>query len=119
MAWLVESFPPAIRLTSVAVGYNIAQAIVGGSSPALATYLVDTYALVAPGYMVSVIAIFSLSGLTLHTLGNGYHQYDNTNTDDRSPPRQSGESTKTGLFNFDGENLKEDENGHVVDIELS
>ena len=62
-AWLVESFPASIRLTSVAVGYNIAQACVGGSTPAIATYLVDTVGNYAPGIMVSVIAALSLSGL--------------------------------------------------------
>mmetsp|Transcript_3442 Transcript_3442/g.4579 ORF Transcript_3442/g.4579 Transcript_3442/m.4579 type:complete len:540 (-) Transcript_3442:422-2041(-) len=62
-AWLVESFPPEIRLTSVAVGYNIAQAIVGGTSPAIATYLVDVYGLHSPGYIITVLAIFSLLGL--------------------------------------------------------
>ena len=64
-AWLVESFPASIRLTSVAVGYNIAQAIAGGSAPALATYLVDTYGLHAPGFMISIIAFFSVVGLCI------------------------------------------------------
>jgi hypothetical protein len=54
-----------MRLTSVAVGYNFAQAIVGGSSPALATYLVDTYGLHAPGFMVSFIATLSVTGLCM------------------------------------------------------
>jgi len=54
-----------MRLTSVAVGYNLAQAIVGGSAPALATYLVDTHGLHAPGFMVSVIAAFSVLGLCI------------------------------------------------------
>ena len=31
MAWLAESFEPAARLTSVSIGYNIAQACGGGS----------------------------------------------------------------------------------------
>ena len=54
-----------MRLTSVAVGYNLAQAIVGGSAPALATYLVDKYGLHSPGFMVSVIASFSVLGLCI------------------------------------------------------
>jgi len=62
-AWLVESFPPAIRLTSVAVGYNIAQALVGGASPAVATYIVDRFGIRFPGFMVSMIAIFAVTGL--------------------------------------------------------
>jgi hypothetical protein len=56
-----------MRLTSVAVGYNFAQAIVGGSSPALATYLVDQYGLHSPGFMVSIIALFSVTGLCMGT----------------------------------------------------
>jgi MHS family proline/betaine transporter-like MFS transporter len=39
-AWLVESFDPASRLTSVAIGYNLAQATVGGLTPSLATVYV-------------------------------------------------------------------------------
>ena len=62
-AWLVESFPASIRLTSVATGYNIAQAFVGGSSPAIATYLVDTVGNYSPGIMVAVMAALSLLGL--------------------------------------------------------
>jgi len=62
-AWLVESFPASMRLTSVAFGYNVAHAIVGGSAPVLATYLVDKYGPHAPGYMVTVIASFSVIGL--------------------------------------------------------
>jgi MHS family proline/betaine transporter-like MFS transporter len=41
MAWLAESFEPAARLTSVSIGYNIAQALGGGMAPAIATELVD------------------------------------------------------------------------------
>ena len=62
-AWLVEAFPPSIRLTSVAAGYNIAQAFIGGSSPAIATYLVDTFGNNSPGIMVSVMAALSICGL--------------------------------------------------------
>lgn len=54
-----------MRLTSVAIGYNVAHAIVGGASPALATYLVDKYGNASPGYMVTFIAVFSLLGLFL------------------------------------------------------
>lgn len=64
-AWLVEAFPPSIRLTSVAAGYNIAQAFVGGSSPAVATFLVDAYGNYSPGIMVSVMAALSVLGLRI------------------------------------------------------
>lgn len=59
-AWLVESFDPASRLTSVAIGYNIAQALVGGATPALATLSVDNLGPYAPGLLLTVFAIISL-----------------------------------------------------------
>lgn len=62
-AWLVESFEPEARLTSVSIGYNVAHAIVGGSTPALATWLVDNVSPTAPGYMYPVVASISLIGL--------------------------------------------------------
>ena len=62
-AWLVESFPPSARLTSVAIGYNIAQAVVGGVSPAIATWIVDEFDTTAPGFFISFIAFFSIIGL--------------------------------------------------------
>ena len=62
---MAESFPRGARLTSVAIGYNLAQAIIGGSSPAFATYLVDTYGIHSPGYLISAVAVLSVSGLLL------------------------------------------------------
>ena len=63
MAWLVEGFPPAARLTSVGIGYNIAQATAGGFAPALATMLVDKYGEHAPGFVLTGLALLSLTGL--------------------------------------------------------
>ena len=54
-----------MRLTSVAVGYNIAQACVGGAAPAVATWLADNMFLTAPGFFVSGIAIFAVTGLCI------------------------------------------------------
>lgn len=62
-AWLVEAFDPASRLTSVAIGYNIAQALVGGSTPAMATLLVDTLGTNSPGILLTGLSIVSLIGL--------------------------------------------------------
>jgi hypothetical protein len=63
-AWLVESFEPDARLTSVSIGYNIAQAITGGSKPAfLATLLVDSVGPVAPGVILTTLALVALTGL--------------------------------------------------------
>jgi MFS family permease len=62
-AWLVESFDPAARLTSVGIGYNLAQSIVGGASPSIATILVDTFGPYSPGFMIFVLAIIAMTGL--------------------------------------------------------
>ena len=62
-AWLVESFDPAARLTSVAIGYNIAQATAGGLAPVVATVLTDDVSRQAPGYILTLLACVSLTGL--------------------------------------------------------
>lgn len=62
-AWLVESFEPAARLTSVAIGYNVAHAIVGGSSPALATIMVNKLGPNSPGFLLTGIAVIAIIGL--------------------------------------------------------
>lgn len=62
-AWLVETFDPASRLTSVAIGYNVAQAIGGGTSPFVATLLVDKLGERSPGILLVVLGCFSLVGL--------------------------------------------------------
>jgi len=64
-AWLVESFEPEARLTSVAIGYNVAQALVGGSSPFVATWLVDRVGPNAPGLMLTTLATIALTGLVV------------------------------------------------------
>lgn len=64
-AWLVETFSPEARLTSVAVGYNIALALLGGTTPAVATYMVDAFSEEAPSYLLSCVAVLSLIGLYL------------------------------------------------------
>lgn len=64
-AWMVEAFPVKARLTSVAIGYNVAMAIAGGLSPSLATWLVSEFGAMAAGYLLSFFAIISLMGLHL------------------------------------------------------
>lgn len=64
-AWLVESFDETARLTSVAVGYNLAHAIAGGSAPAIATYMAEDVAVWSPGCILSVLALVSLTGLVV------------------------------------------------------
>ena len=114
-AWLVESFPPEIRLTSVAVGYNIAQAVAGGTSPALATILVDKFGKTSPGFMVSIIAIFSVTGLYI---GQGLETYDDTdgNGSRRAVPERSpSASSSDNLFNYDSD---DESTGDKKEMEL-
>ncbi|CAJ1933906.1 unnamed protein product [Cylindrotheca closterium] len=75
-AWLVESFDPQARLTSVSIGYNLSQAIAGGMSPFVATLLVDEAGLAAPGILLFVLAAFSMVGLWIiapSSLQGGHH----------------------------------------------
>lgn len=62
-AWLVEEFDPEARLTSVSIGYNVAQAIGGGLSPFLATLLVNEVGNGAAGILLAVLGVVSLIGL--------------------------------------------------------
>jgi len=39
--WIVTSFPPEVRYTAVGLGYNLAQALLGGTAPLIATALID------------------------------------------------------------------------------
>jgi len=63
MALYVETFDPRVRLTSIAIGYNVAQASIGAIAPSLATYFVDRFSPSAPGYIFSAIACIALTGL--------------------------------------------------------
>ena len=62
MAWLVESFPADARLTSVAIGYNVAQCIMGGLTPSIATIMANAW-YISPGLLLTGIAFCSLVGL--------------------------------------------------------
>eukprot|EP00586_Coscinodiscus_wailesii_P000410 CAMPEP_0172487384 /NCGR_PEP_ID=MMETSP1066-20121228/16471_1 /TAXON_ID=671091 /ORGANISM="Coscinodiscus wailesii, Strain CCMP2513" /LENGTH=559 /DNA_ID=CAMNT_0013253975 /DNA_START=139 /DNA_END=1818 /DNA_ORIENTATION=+ len=62
-AWLAESFPPEVRLTAVSIGYNIAHAVLGGFSPAIATVMVDKFGVNSPGFLYTIVAVLSLVGL--------------------------------------------------------
>lgn len=64
-AWLVESFEPKARLTSVSIGYNVAQALAGGMSPFIATLCVDQIGIRSPGLILFVLSAVSLTGLWL------------------------------------------------------
>ena len=64
-AWMVEAFPPEARFSAVAIGYNIAQALAGGSSMLVATVLVQTYSNMAVAWYLMVVAIISTTVLYL------------------------------------------------------
>jgi len=61
--WLYEQFPAEIRLTAIAVGYNISSALVGGFTPAIATVMVDAVGLASPGILYVVLSMLALIGL--------------------------------------------------------
>ena len=64
--WLVERFPPKIRLTSAALGFNIGICISSGFSPAIATSLVRTSEW-APGLIYPIFAVLGLVGMVIST----------------------------------------------------
>eukprot|EP00039_Didymoeca_costata_P011928 m.169994 g.169994 ORF g.169994 m.169994 type:complete len:572 (+) comp15333_c0_seq2:191-1906(+) len=61
--WMVDSFPPMLRVTAVAIGYNIAQALVGGTVDLAATAIAksDGY---APIGLVVFLAVVGIAGLS-------------------------------------------------------
>jgi MFS family permease len=61
-AWMVESFPPEARLTSMSIGYNIAQCIMGGTSPVISTSLVAVGS-VAPGFFITACGLLAAVGI--------------------------------------------------------
>ena len=65
LPWLIASFPPRVRLTSVSIGYNLAVGICGGFSPAVATLLVDNFASYSPGFIMTALAVVSWTGLCI------------------------------------------------------
>ena len=73
-AWLVESFEPEARLTSVSIGYNLAQAFVGGMSPFIATLLMDEFGKGAPGILLTTLATVSLLGLWIVAPTHDYNR---------------------------------------------
>eukprot|EP00591_Stephanopyxis_turris_P006523 CAMPEP_0195507168 /NCGR_PEP_ID=MMETSP0794_2-20130614/677_1 /TAXON_ID=515487 /ORGANISM="Stephanopyxis turris, Strain CCMP 815" /LENGTH=509 /DNA_ID=CAMNT_0040633761 /DNA_START=91 /DNA_END=1620 /DNA_ORIENTATION=+ len=65
LPWMIDTFPPAVRMTSMGVGYNISVSIFGGFAPAMATLLVDKVSDAAPGYVVTITGMLSVLGLCL------------------------------------------------------
>jgi len=94
-AWMVESFSAEVRLTSAALGYDLAHSVVGGFSPAIATALYDSCGKTCAGSLYTIFGITSLVGLYLNFFcGNG-------------PERQSKELLPTDLEGGDHEAAQE------------
>lgn len=62
-AFFVELVPREVRLTTLALGYNLAQPIAGGMSPAFATLLFDEGGPVMPCLVVVVFGMLSFVGV--------------------------------------------------------
>lgn len=66
-ATMIEMFPAVMRFSGIALGYNIAQSLVGGTSPLICTWLISKSGDIAsPAYYLMAIAAVSLiAALTL------------------------------------------------------
>ncbi|KAL7549102.1 hypothetical protein ACHAWF_017683, partial [Thalassiosira exigua] len=62
-AWLIESFPPKIRLSAIGLGYNMAMCLVSGFTPAVATAMVQGIGPVAPGFLYTLLSGLALIGM--------------------------------------------------------
>jgi len=54
--WLSSQFPPTLQYTSIALSYNVAQALFGGTMPYISTAL-STKGLLAPAFYLSGLAV--------------------------------------------------------------
>ncbi|KAL7529112.1 hypothetical protein ACHAWF_002846 [Thalassiosira exigua] len=62
-AWLVEKFPPKVRLTSASLGYDIAHCTASAFSPLVATILAQNVSPSAPGVIYPFFAVLGLVGM--------------------------------------------------------
>jgi len=66
-AWLPEKFPPSVRLTSAALGWNAGICVSAGFSPAVATSLVHRFGTVAPASIYPFFSLLALIGMFIST----------------------------------------------------
>ena len=64
---LVERFPPHIRLTSAALGYDLAHCTASTFSPLVATLLVQNYSSSSPGVLYPFFAVLAVLGMFMST----------------------------------------------------
>eukprot|EP00934_Nitzschia_sp_Nitz4_P008853 Nitzschia sp. Nitz4//scaffold142_size57810//36328//37979//NITZ4_006499-RA/size57810-processed-gene-0.7-mRNA-1//1//CDS//3329536400//8843//frame0 len=81
-AWLVENFPPEVRITSASLGYDISHAIVGGFSPAMASALYVHVGSRAPGLIYLIFGVLSVAGIYVAYCCGGYPKEDIQPADD-------------------------------------
>ena len=62
-AFMVESFDPRVRVTALGIGYNVAQALLGGTAPLIATALAGTSVVISPSFYLILCACLSAIGL--------------------------------------------------------
>ena len=61
-AFMVESFDPSVRVTALGIGYNVAQAILGGTAPIVATALARSSVVISPSFYLIACALLSALG---------------------------------------------------------
>ena len=62
--FLAESFPTEVRYTGFAVSFNMANALLGGTAPFVATWLISvTGSVLAPAWYLTAIAILALGAM--------------------------------------------------------
>lgn len=66
-ATAAEAFPSNVRCTAVAISHNVCMALLGGTAPLVATFLIDkSYNEMAPAlYLIGAAAVSALFALTL------------------------------------------------------
>jgi MHS family proline/betaine transporter-like MFS transporter len=58
---MVDLFPPRLRYSGMAIGYNMTLAIFGGTAPLVATWLItETGDLTAPAWYLVIISVATL-----------------------------------------------------------
>lgn len=91
-AWLVEKFPPKVRLTSASLGYDLAHCTASAFSPLVATVLAQKVSPSAPGILYTFFAFLALIGMFMSTK---IHQdgglEDNPDIGIEATPRKEGD----------------------------
>ena len=68
--WLTKQFPPTLQYTSIALSYNVGQALFGGTVPYISTRIIsETNKPIAPAYYLSALAFMGAIALLLGRLG--------------------------------------------------